>query len=311
MGIIVSMNLLPIAEDRAFMQETDRIIQSFCSNAMEITYVEHGADNMVAIVDDQYVFRFPRGQDAAKRLRFEADILQKVNGKITTLKIPELLYVHADPPYSVSSYVPGAHLTGQHVHSLPHHEQRGIGERLATFIVQFNQAISGPAVHKLRKATGVEDLDEPWETYFERLFLRERLPDERLSTIISEHYTTWQTYVAQEKRIYAIHDDLHQSNLLFNGSTLQGVVDFGDANVGGIEEEMRWLYAMGETVLRSAIEQYELVTGDSVSYEHVQEWAILHELSTYVARLNRHDTRSFPFQRAQAHLRAWLPSFPL
>lgn len=305
------MKLLPILEDQAFVQETDRLIRSFCGDVTELTYVGHGADNMVALVNQTYVFRFPRGEHASKRLRFEAAILQRLEERVTSLHIPKLLQVHQAPLYSIASYVPGDHFSDEQVRSLTQAEQSAIGTRLADFIVQFNQVLSGQEVQGLRKDNGVEGLDEPWEAYFARLFSRERLPDDSLSPFIREHYSLWQQYVAAEQRTYAIHDDLHQSNLLFRGTTLQGVLDFGDTNRGGIEEEMRWLYAMGDTVLWSAIEQYNVLTGRQISYEHVREWAIMHELSTLVSRLNRHDTQSFPFQRAQAHLRAWLSGFPL
>jgi len=154
-------------------------------------------------------------------------------------------------------------------------------------------------------------LDEPWEPYFERLFVKDRLPNDKLRPIIEQHYGIWKDYVRQEQRTYAIHDDLHPSNLLFLGAQLQGIVDFGDTNTGSIEEEFRWLFSMGDVVLKAAIEHYQQLTGNVVNYDHVKQWAIMHELSSYTSRLARQDTESFPFLRAQEHLRNWLPNFPL
>lgn len=306
------MNLLPIIEDPAFMQQTDAAIRAFCKEGVtEVTYVEHGADNIVAVVNRQYVFRFPRSESSMKRLYFETALLQKIGKQLTVLTVPELVQVHTQPFYSVSKYIEGDHLTGAQVQQLTQFEQAAIGQQLANFIAQLNHTISGLEVRRLRNAAGVDSLDEPWEAYFDRLFVRQPLPNEKLGPLVTKHYALWKEYVAAEQRSYAIHDDLHQSNLLFIGPTLHGVLDFGDANIGGIEEEMRWLYAMGDVVLKSAIEHYRELTGTYVDYNHAKQWAIVHELSSYVSRLAAQDTQSFPFQRAEEHLRAWLPEFPL
>ncbi len=293
------------------MQQADTAIRSFTREVREVTFVEHGADNIVAVVNEEFVFRFPRNADAAKRLYFETALLQKIGKQIPAVQLPELLQVHTQPFYSVARYIEGQHLTGKDIVKLTEEEQAAIGQAIATFSVQLNHAVSGLEIRRLRMESGVEGLDEPWDIYFDRLFVKDRLPNERLRPIIDEQYMLWRDLVKHEQRTYAIHDDLHPSNLLFLGPTLQGVVDFGDTNTGSIEEELRWLYSMGDIVLRSAIEHYQQLTGAAVAYDNVKQWAIMHELSTFTTRLARQDTESFPFKRSQEHLRAWIPGFPL
>jgi aminoglycoside phosphotransferase (APT) family kinase protein len=144
-----------------------------------------------------------------------------------------------------------------------------------------------------------------------RLFEHQHLPNDHLRPIVQEYYTLWKDYAAHEQNNYAIHDDLHLANLLFRNGKLTGILDFGDVNAGSIESELRWLYAMGDTVLRAAIERYQQTSGRTVSYDHIRVWAIMHELSTFTDRLSRQDTAAFPFLRAQQNLRRWVQSFPL
>jgi Ser/Thr protein kinase RdoA (MazF antagonist) len=293
------------------MQQAQQAIHDFSKEVEEITYIEHGADNVVALVNKQFVFRFPRNPDAGKRLYFETALLQKIGSHISAAKVPELLRVHTQPFYSVARYIEGDHLTGKEIATLTEEEQRNIGKSIAVFISELNKAISGLEIRRLRAESHVDNLDEPWDVYFKRLFVEEPLVNERLRPIIHDHYSLWKDYVSHEERNYAIHDDLHPANLLFLGAKLNGIVDFGDANTGSIEEEMRWLFTMGDIVLKAAIEHYNELTGIEANYDHVRVWAIMHELSTYSSRLKRQQTESFPFLRAQEHLRAWVTDFPL
>lgn len=305
------MDILPTLENSNFMQLADGAIRSFLKEVQEVTFIEHGADNVVAVVNHQFVFRFPRNADAAKRLYFETALLQKIGKQLQTVHVPELVQVHTQPFYTVSKYIEGEHLNGKAIVKLSENEQIAIGQRVATFSSELNHAVSGLEVRRLRAEARVDGLDEPWDVYFDRLFVKDRLPNEKLRPIINDQYALWKDLVKHEQLGYAIHDDIHPSNLLFEGPNLVGIIDFGDTNTGSIEQEFRWLYSMGDIVLRSAIDHYRQLTGVTVSHDNVKQWAIMHELSTFTTRLARQDTESFPFNRARDHLRAWIPGFPL
>jgi aminoglycoside 2''-phosphotransferase len=305
------VNILPILEDPAFMQMADGAIRQFCKEATNIDFIEHGADNVIAVVNEEYVFRFPRNDASAKRLYFETALLQKIGKQLPAVQVPELIQVHTQPFYSVAKYIEGEHLDGRQIQALSTDEQIAVGNQIAKFSTQLNHAISGLEVQRLRNEARIDGLEEPWETYFERIFIKERLPNEKLRPIVQQYYQLWKEYVKQEQRMYAIHDDLHPSNLLFVGPQLGGIVDFGDTNTGSIEEEFRWLYSMGDIVLKAAIEHYQQLTGQVVNGDHVRVWAIMHELSSFTSRLAREDTEAYPFKRSQEHLRSWIPNFPL
>lgn len=303
--------MLATIRDPAFTAELERAILAHCKEVHEITYVEHSADNVVALVNKAFVFRFPRDERAARRLVFETALLQKLQGRLSIVPIPEVAEVHHEPLYVVANYIEGAHLSGPEIKALNETEQQAIGQTIAQFMHQLNQAISGLEVQRLRTEASIDSLDEAWPQYFERLFEKEPLPDDKLRPIVDQYYPLWQEWSQQEQHTYAIHDDLHPSNLLFRGPRLSGIVDFGDANVGSLESEMRWLYLMGDIVLKAAITQYQALTGTLIAYEHVRLWAIMHELSSYTNRLAREETDSYPFKRAETHLREWVKDFPL
>lgn len=298
-------------QDPHFKQEADVAINQFCPDVHELTYVEHGADNIVALVNQSYVFRFPRNEIAAKRLAFETALLQKIGNKMQAVAVPHIQKVATRPLYTVADYIPGEHLTGQQIQSLSQEEQVTIGRTIAKFVAELNQAVSGLEVRRLRIEAAVEGVDEPWPQYFERLFVKTPLPNEKLRPIINDYYARWNQNIHQEQATYAIHDDLHPSNILFLGPRMSGVVDFGDANMGSIESELRWLYLMGDVVLNSATEYYQQLTGIYVDAERARVWAIMHELSSFTDRLAKQQTNTYPFTRARDNLRLWVPSFPM
>lgn len=293
-----------------FLTQVDQIVRAHCKDIREISYVEHGSDNLVVMVNHQMVFRFPRHAAGAARLTFETALLQKLQSKIKTIPIPKLTEVHNMPLYVIADYIPGEPLTVEQIKALSEDEQTAFGRTLAEFIVELHNAMSGLEVARLRHEALLDNLDEPWPIYFNRLFVRQRLPNERLRPLVEEYYTAWQEYTATTKDQYAIHDDLHPVNLLFVGPKLSGILDFGDTNLGTVEEEMRWFYSMGDLVLNAAIQRYQEITGKKIDVQHVRLWAIMHELAIFVDRLGQDKTNDPSFVRAQANLQQWveLPS---
>jgi hypothetical protein len=303
--------MLTTIDDPNFKLEADQAIKEFCKEVNELTYVEHGADNIIALVNKEYVFRFPRNENAAKRLAYETALLQKVYGHIQTIQIPQVVKVHNRPLYTVASYIHGDHLSGQEIQQLAEEEQAEIGRAIADFVFQLNQSISSLEVRRLRMQAYVDDLVEPWPLYFDRILRQERLPNELLRPIIEQYYPLWHDYVLHEQSTNTIHDDLNSNNLLFVGPRLNGVVDFSDVNTGSIESEFRKLFVMGDGVLRSAISRYEALSQTKVDYDHIRIWAIMQELARFTSRLARQDTDNFLFQYARENLRKWVPGFSL
>jgi aminoglycoside 2''-phosphotransferase len=305
------MSMLPIIDNPEFVQLAETAISQYVKEVHELTYVEHGTDNLVALVNKEYVFRFPRNNQSAVRIAYETAVLQIIKGKINVTRIPEAIEVHTLPLYIVSGYIHGDHLSGKEMQALPESEQALIGQTLAQFIHQLNQAISGLQVRRLREESMVNRLDEPWEQYFERIFVRGPIPNDKLVPVVQEQYALWKDLTAHEQNTYAIHDDLHPGNLLFENGTLTGIVDFGDVNTGSIESELRWTYLMGDTIVHAAIDHYKALTGVEIDYHRVRIWAVMHQLAYFTTRLARQETETYLFKRAQECLRAWIPNFPL
>lgn len=302
------METAQLVTDRTAIEQ---IIRQHEPVVEEITYIDHGHDNLVVCVNQRLVFRFPRNEQAVRRLQFEVALLQYLKGKITAIPSPELLEMSNAPVYAITTYRHGSHLTQEEIERLSDEDQAAIGRALAEFIVQFTEAIPAEKLMELRKQAGLIGMEETWSEYFERLFLRMPLPNEKLAPYVQQYYATWKNYHQAELATFAIHDDLHPANILFNGPVVSAVLDYGDANIGSAEEEMRGLYRMGNQVLSAAIARYNELTGRSISLEHIRIWAIMNDLARFTRYLGEQNTTHPAFLRAQDNLREWLPDFPL
>jgi aminoglycoside 2''-phosphotransferase len=305
------MNMFHTVEDINFIRQVETAALAYTKELHELTYIEHGTDNIVAIANRQFVFRFPRDERAARRIVFETALLQKIKGKLKTVPIPELLEVHTRPLYVVTKYIEGDHLTGPEIQALAEDEQHAIGVKIADFMHELNQAISGLEVRRLRTEANVDYNIEGWPQFFERVFAKELLPNNKLRPVVDEYYGTWKQFAGHEEEAFTIHDDLNPNNLLFIGPQLSGVLDFGDTTSGSIESELRKLYGCGDIVLRAAVSRYEDLTQTTIQYDHIKVWAIVHDLARFTDRLKRQDTETILFKQAQENLRNWVPNFPL
>src|SRR2546423_11276818 len=109
------MNLPKSYADVSLVRE---ITHRLYPDTQNITVIEHNADNIVALVDTNYAVRFPRDEAAYLRGLHEKYILRRLESA-KTLTIPRILDEHAaDPPYIITSFVPGHHLSPATVRTL-------------------------------------------------------------------------------------------------------------------------------------------------------------------------------------------------
>jgi len=186
-----------------------------------------------------------------------------------------------------------------------------IGRQLAEFVAEFSRVVSPAEINKLRKSSGVKDARATWKQYFQQVFFDQPLPDKRLKPIVEEYYAKWRELTAKELATFSIHDDLHPANVLFAGGKVTAILDFSDATVGSIEEEMRGVYRMGDVVARTAISHYQHLTDHVLDYENVKVWAIMNDLVRFTRYLGDGQTDQPMFLLARQNLRRWTKDFPL
>lgn len=274
----------------------------------QIEIVDRGYDNIVALVEEGAVVRFPRNDAALVRSYYEREMLGKLKG-ITCVAVPRLVATHDDPPYLVTSFVPGQNVSAEFINSLSINEQQAIGKTLGTFAYELHSSVSLDDELAFRESAQLGDqFDESWAEYFARVVDQGKFALPEQTSFAKQYYAQWTAINNSIVPKVVIHDDLHIDNILFTDNKLVGILDFAEANIGTAEQEFRQLYRIDQNVLEAAVATYNRLMGVQLDVEAIKTWAIMQELGSYSRRLQAGQTDHPSFQRACNHLNDWLPA---
>lgn len=208
--------------------------------------IAEGWDNEVYLVNDHFIFRFPRRKIAVELIERENAVLKAVE-HIGVVEIPKVLYV-GNPtneyPYIFHGYkmLPGtaacyAHLTPQ--------AREGSIAILSTFLKQLHKT-NTTAISPLKEKNCVYDRTD--------IPLAVNSLSERVATIytqglvkmnISEFQYELATAIATKlPRLHClVHGDLYSRHLLFNNNLLTGIIDWGDCAINSAAVDLAVIWS--------------------------------------------------------------------
>ena len=277
-----------------------KIIKKLFPEAKNVRFVEHGYDNLVGLVDKKYALRFPRYDFAYLRDLFEKQILLDLSA-FEEIIIPKILGEGRNPYYIITSFVPGEHISEEDINHWPENEQKRYGQQVAKFAHFMHSSITVEKAIEIQKLVGLKDF-----SFYEYALSNYIFPVLQQDRIAKEYYKKWEELQYSTSKV-VIHNDLQNRNLLFKGYDLVGVIDFGDAQIGSPEQELRQLYRLDESILQSAIVTYEQLSGLKLNDETIKIWAIIQELASYANNLANNKTDHHGFLSATKYLEKWLP----
>lgn len=292
--------------DFAHIDIAKKIVSDLYPDANHVQYVEHGYDNLVVLVDETYALRFPRNQRAYVRGQYEKRILAQLDS-VSGVEIPKVLSEHSDPPYFITTFLHGKHLSATDINNLSVAQQEEIGRQIARFIYAMHTKCLVTDVAALRKELGLDLMaEEPWENCFEAALQNKTLPNPTQDALAKKYFLLWKSLTTKSS-VVVLHDDLHVDNLLFQDNKLSAVLDFGDTNIGIPEQDFRQLYRINDLILTAAIVLYEQLSGRKLDIEAAKIWAITQELAAYSEELFSNNRSESRFARATGNLNRWLP----
>jgi aminoglycoside phosphotransferase (APT) family kinase protein len=297
---------MDIPKNFADINSAREVAHSLYPEAKNITMVEYSYDNIVALIDDQLALRFPKNKNAYLRVIYEKHILEKLKN-FKTITLPIILGDYSDPPYLITSFVPGHHISSSNVRSFSPAQQRDFAEEIALFAYTMHSTFSLEEELPLRKELGLDELEdfEPWPIYFKKTVHDYSFQTPLQEKIAKSHYAKWVKLCAVVPTI-VVHDDLHTQNMMFEDNHLIGIVDFSDTNLGSPEQELRQLYRINEEVTLVAVQEYQRLSGQKLNIKAVKLWAIMQELAVFSKMMTTGKTDHHSFKRAARNLNTWL-----
>jgi aminoglycoside 2''-phosphotransferase len=219
---------------------------------------EDGLINDVVIVNEEFVFRFPKHEYSFKHFENEIKILRLLEGRLT-LPIPRPFYVGRD--CMAYRMIPGETLRPDLLLRMPEDDRQGVADQLAQFfkelhgfpLVEFADS-EIPAADSLRKYEG-------WVNAYERI--REKvfpLLIPYLRDSLTKHF---ETHLAErenfEYELRLVNTDIPPYHIMFDRERrrVNGIIDFGCAGLGDPAHDLSVvMYNYGESFLRKFYKVY-------------------------------------------------------
>ena len=231
------------------------IAQSYGSH-MQLT---EGFVNTVAIVDEAVVVKVPKRPGYRQLIDHEQQALKFIEHvNVAPYTTPRLVAYSPDPTYLVATYVPGRVFSAEEIQAFSTNERERLGRDLGSYIL--HQSKVGDAQEHAQLPTLREG---GWPSTFDNCiggFRHPRYPI--LTSLADKLYERWLSYCSEPRLDTAtrrfIHGDLTPENMtLTEGRRLTGVIDFGRAHEGDINEELSCLANAGSSVLDACVKELQ------------------------------------------------------
>ena len=215
-------------------------------NVDSICLLGEGKDNVVVSVNDDLVFRFPKGEESASMIELEAAVLPELQKRLD-VPIPSPKFVGTDPStgliFAGYRWIRGVALEPEVLFDLDPQVQTSLTEQIARFLRQLHSySVEEATKLGLRvndfKVDYTGDLQRIRELLLPRLERRERECVERLYVEYLEDPGNF------DYEPTVIHADLSPNHILYDPATqvITGIIDFGDMVIGDPDYELTYLY---------------------------------------------------------------------
>lgn len=218
-------------------EEAVLLIKNQFSNLtiLKVAAFARGFDNTAFLINERYVFRFPRREIAGELIKVENRLLPNIAPKLP-LEIPKPQYIGKPQPNFPWAFSGYELLGGKNPEKLTREQRKKSTNILAQFLRQLHS-------FPLQQA---EKLQIPYDQ-LGRLDVKKRKPllmerinslkmENRLSDVLynslRQFITTVEDTLVDEKKVL-VHGDLHLRNMLVDDEgKITAVLDWGDTHIG-------------------------------------------------------------------------------
>jgi Ser/Thr protein kinase RdoA (MazF antagonist) len=229
-------------------------------------------DSTAVEADGRLIFKFPRHDAAARRLRKEAALLAVIRPEVS-LPVPDLVLEEGPPLISRHRKIPGEHLLTKHYAELPEAARRRLAEDLAGFYAELHRLDPGRMA-----AAGAEP--EAWGT-------AEGIGARALPALPPELRPAAERVLGAYHRlppdphgtIYGFFDG-HGWNMAFDHdrNRLNGIYDFADSGIGPLHQEFIYSSFVSPDLTARLAATYEALTGRALDRRRIDILTAAHRL---------------------------------
>lgn len=231
-------------------------------NVEAVRYLHQGWDNFVFVINESWIFRFPKRAERGRWIESELAVLNLLHGTSREIAIPSPAFVGKPTPRFTCPFMGYRLLPGTSGDRFPADRvDRAISaKRLGELLTRVHRVDADTAA-----ARGVQAEDWPLETLLEetmsfRDVVMPRLPAELrpLCAPYLEGSCAVPELVAMRQCL--VHGDLLDEHLLVDDAgRVCGVIDWGDSCISDPSQDFAGLYMwLGEAFMRNLLEHYDV-----------------------------------------------------
>jgi aminoglycoside phosphotransferase (APT) family kinase protein len=217
-----------------------------------ITIIETGWDHLVAEVNEEWIFRFPRAEGSIANLQREKNLLDYLRNYIT-LPIPHHQHFGTNIAFVGYRKLLGIHLNQQVYTSLDLKVCHHIAKTLASFFTELHHAVSKDQAFEWGYAPVIRPL-------LEIESLLSTLPRD-IGIMVKSAVDYARGDLSEEKNLVFIHQDINGDNLAFDltSGKITGAFDFSDTGIGPYSWEFAELFVVDVELARLTAQIYATI----------------------------------------------------
>lgn len=223
-----------------------------------------GWDSVAVDVDDRLIFKFPRHDEARRRLVVEASVLDIVSPAVT-LPVPHLTLHGAPTTFSRHEKIPGEHLLTAEYERLPERDR----QRLACDLALFYSELHRLPVNDMASA-GATPI-KAWLSPDDILQRTWPVLSEELRAYAERTIAAWQNLPADPHGTIFGFFDGHGWNMAFDHAhrRLNGLYDFGDSGFAPLHQEFIYSNLIAADLTVRIVTEYEALTGHALDRDRI------------------------------------------
>jgi aminoglycoside phosphotransferase (APT) family kinase protein len=233
-----------------------------------------GFHSLALDADDRLIFKFPKGPEAERALRREAQILAAVRPHLS-MPVPDLALIEDPMLFSRHTKIKGEHLLSEHYEKLSIAARETLAEELARFYAEIH-ALDPDLMHQ----AGAAEILPWWPVAEIRAKALPLVPDE-LRILCETTITAYEELSPDPLGTTYGFFDGHGWNMAFDhqNQRLNGVYDFADSGFGPLHQDFVYSSLIAPELTWMIVDRYSRMTGRSLDAERISLLIGMHRLS--------------------------------
>jgi aminoglycoside phosphotransferase (APT) family kinase protein len=222
--------------------------------------VDHGDDNLVIVLDGEWIVRFPRNEEYLARFAAELNLLRAF-APLSPLPVPNYEFVAPDKSFGAYRRIRGREMTPALFAVFPPEKRRSALKDLSAFLSVLHalpaETIAQPDGSIAHTWTG-----EQFAALYRgmrRAKIARVVPPQMLLRFDAFH-DAFEVVPPGLPRL--VHDDISDDHILVDGARISGIIDFSDASFGDPAIDFAWFWRLGEASLDAVLADYRFASED-------------------------------------------------